>query len=488
MRRPEGRWEPDGRARTLREDCEASLEALGGLRIDLYLLHAPDPRVPLSTSVRALASLLEAGLVGRIGLSNVNRRQLDEALRLAPLTAVEVALGPFAETALRGGVVARCIEAGPDVLAHSPLGGPVRAAKLSRDPVLARVASRHGVTPQRVVLAALADLHPRITPIAGARRPESVRACAAAVPLDEKDRAQLEGRFGWAGILSPAPTEKEPTSDGPEVVLLMGLQGAGKSTLATEWVERGYERLNRDERAGTMADLHRSLDEVLRGGARRVVLDNTYSTRAGRQPAIEIARRHGGRVRGFWLDTPLAQAQANAILRMLDAHRRLLEEMVRAREPSSLGPSALSRLARELETPGLDEGFSSLELVPFVRHPRPGHDRTAEFLALEAAEGGVRPKDPRALVFGWKPGITDAELARMQQMFGASVRCCPHPGGPPRCWCRPPLPGLLLEFAFRNGVDLARCVVVGTKPVHEAIAVAVGARFVRAETGPSRGR
>jgi len=45
MTRPDGRWVPDGRAKTLRANCEASLEALGGLPIDLYLVHAPDRAV-----------------------------------------------------------------------------------------------------------------------------------------------------------------------------------------------------------------------------------------------------------------------------------------------------------------------------------------------------------------------------------------------------------------------------------------------------------
>src|SRR5262245_29910593 len=55
MRRPEGRWMPDGRGVALRADCEHSLAALDNLPIDLYLLHAPDPRTPWATSVRALA-------------------------------------------------------------------------------------------------------------------------------------------------------------------------------------------------------------------------------------------------------------------------------------------------------------------------------------------------------------------------------------------------------------------------------------------------
>src|SRR5262249_1218276 len=56
MRRPEGRWMPDGRARTLRTDAADSRVALGRPP-DLFLLHAPDPRVPLATSVRALADV-----------------------------------------------------------------------------------------------------------------------------------------------------------------------------------------------------------------------------------------------------------------------------------------------------------------------------------------------------------------------------------------------------------------------------------------------
>jgi aryl-alcohol dehydrogenase-like predicted oxidoreductase len=478
MRRPDGRWEPDGRARTLREDCEASLEALGGLPIDLYLVHAPDPRVPWATSVRALAQLREAGLVRRIGLSNVNRRQLDEALALAPVAAVQLALGPFAEAGLRGGVVARCIESGVEVLAHSPLGGPARAPRLSRDPDLARIALRHGVTAQRVALAAVADLHPSVVPVAGARRPETVRACVAAVPLDDEDRAVLTRRFGWSDVLAPKSLIQDG-APGPELVLVMGIQGAGKSTLAAEWVDRGYQRLNRDERGGTMAVLHAALDELFESGARRVVADNTYTTRASRQVAIEVARRHRAHVVGVWLDTPIAEAQTNVILRMLGVHGRLLEpeQMARARDPSSLAPGAIFRQARDLEPPVLDEGFSTLNVVPFVRGRRPDHRHAAEFLALELAERGVRPGGDLALVFGWRPGITSGEVERMQDALGIPVRCCPHPAGPPRCWCRPPLPGLLIEFALRHQVDLARSVVLGTKPVHATLARVLGAEY-----------
>jgi histidinol phosphatase-like enzyme len=55
---------------------------------------------------------------------------------------------------------------------------------------------------------------------------------------------------------------------------------------------------------------------------------------------------------------------------------------------------------------------------------------------------------------------------------------CPHPGGPPTCWCRPPLPGLPLAFARRHGIDPARSIVVGTSPAHRTLANTLGARYV----------
>src|ERR1700716_1113372 len=49
MGRVGDRWLPDGRARSILVDCEASLVALDGQEIDMYLIHAPDPGTPLRT-------------------------------------------------------------------------------------------------------------------------------------------------------------------------------------------------------------------------------------------------------------------------------------------------------------------------------------------------------------------------------------------------------------------------------------------------------
>ena len=196
-----GAWVPDGRAKAIRADCEASLAALAGLPIDLYLLHAPDPRTPWRTSVRALARLVDEGLVRRIGLSNVNRRQLDEALELAPVAAVQVALSPFDDRALRGGVVERCEEEGIAVIAHSPLGGPRRAGRVGRVEELVRVAEARSATPAEVALAWLLGLSPVVVPIPGARRPETARSAARAATLDlgRRCRGRAHPRFWTSG-------------------------------------------------------------------------------------------------------------------------------------------------------------------------------------------------------------------------------------------------------------------------------------------------
>src|SRR5437763_7860307 len=119
MTRPGGAWVADRRPRAIRADCEASLTALDGIAVDCYLLHAPDPRTPWRTSVRALARLAEEGLVRRVGVANVNRRQLDEALELAPIAAVQVPLSTYDDRALRGGIVDRCAATGVALIAHT---------------------------------------------------------------------------------------------------------------------------------------------------------------------------------------------------------------------------------------------------------------------------------------------------------------------------------------------------------------------------------
>jgi aryl-alcohol dehydrogenase-like predicted oxidoreductase len=496
MARIGGAWVPDGRARVIRADCEASLTALDGLPIDVYLIHAPDPRTPWQTSVRALARLVDEGLVKRVGVANVNRTQLDEALALAPIAAVQVALSPYDEHAVRGGVVERCTERGVAVIAHSPLGGPRRVRRLVRDDVLAEIAAARDATPAEVALAWLLELSPAIVAIPGARRPETARSAAraATLELDTAERAALTRAFGGS---RPTRVVQPQPADDAEVVVVMGIPGAGKSRVAEEYVARGYLRLNRDERGGSLREIAGALGERLSSGVRRVVLDNTYLTRASRSYVIESASRHGVPVRCIWLDTPLAQAQVNIVDRLLERLGALpTPEELRAlarREPGVvLAPTSQMRAVRELEPPAADEGFAKVDQMPFERTSPSGHGRPGVLVAAAALRSSawqheLEQSDRAAphLVFDWSPDgdadVLAGEIARLAAELPGPVEgaVCPHSAGPPTCWCRPPLPGLPLAFARTHGVDLSRSTLIGTGPAHKTLARTLGATYVQ---------
>ncbi len=468
MKRADGRWIPDGRAKTIREDCEASLAALDGLEIDLYLVHAPDPRTPWKTTVRALTRLVDEGLVRRVGVANVNRRRLDEALQLAPVAAVQVALSVYDDTAVRGGVVERCEEAGIAVIAHSPLGGPRRAVRLAREGLA------------EAALAVLLEVSPAVVAIPGATRPETARSAARAAALELTDGER-------ESVGEARPVRARPRRTDGDVVLVMGIPGAGKSRIADEYVARGYVRLNRDERGGSLRDIAAALDEQLASGTRQVVLDNTYLTRAARSYVIEVVGKHGVAARCIWLDTPLAQAQVNLVERLLERFGALpTPELLRARarlEPGLLAPTSQMRALRELEPPHDDEGFASVEQVPFERSPPARGGRSGVFVAAAAVEHAPASKAPH-LVFDWLPGGGPEALADAIRLLAAKVSgpvegaLCPHPGGPPVCWCRPPLPGLLLAYARTHGVNLSRSTLMGASPAHKTLATTLGARYV----------
>ncbi len=492
MTRPAGAWLPDGRAKAILSDCEASLTALDGVPIDLYLLHAPDPRTPWRTSVRALQRLLDEGLVPRVGLSNVNRAQLDEALEIAPVAAIEIALSIHDDRALRAGLVERCEELGIALIAHSPLGGPRRAGGLGRREALAEAAATCAATPAEVALAWLLHLSPAIVAIPGARRPETARSAARAAGLTLAPATTAALHVARATRRAPSPR-----ANGADIVLVMGIPGAGKTRLAEDYRARGYLRLNRDERGGALRDLANELEHRLGRGTPRIVLDNTYLTRSARSYVVDAAARHGVPVRCVWLETPLAQAQVNLVARLLERFRALptpeqLRELAR-REPGVLAPTQQMRALRELEPPSLDEGFATVEVIPFARTPPVLCTRAGVFVAAAAlrdpgAEPALEQAHPGAphLVFDWIPdGAADAlepTVARVRAAVGAGLveaGLCPHGGGPPRCWCRPPLPGLPLAFARRHGVDPTRSVVIGTSAAHRTLAGALGARYAQ---------
>jgi hypothetical protein len=245
------------------------------------------------------------------------------------------------------------------VIAHSPLGGPRRAASLGRDQALVEVAGARGATPAEIALAWLLDLSPAVVAIPGARRPETARSAARAARLHlaASERAILTRAFGRP---RPARAKRLRTARDAEIVVVMGIPGAGKSRVAEDYVARGYDRLNRDERGGSLRARSEALDDKLAAGVRRIVLDNTTSRARRGATSSRRRARYDVPARCIWLDTPLAQAQINLVERLLERFGSVPtpEELrgLARREPGMHAPTSQMRALRELEPPSADEG------------------------------------------------------------------------------------------------------------------------------------
>jgi hypothetical protein len=240
--------------------------------------------------------------------------------------------------------------------------------------------------------------------------------------------------------------------------------------------------MNRDLRGGTLDRLARELDVALAGGAERIVLDNTYPTRSSRAPVIAAAHRHGVAIRCRWLDTSIEDAQVNAATRVLDrlGHLPDPDELRRAakKDPNLFPPTVQFAWRRDFEPPSLDEGWDLVEVVPFERRPSTG---TRRGLIVELDAALAAPEQlTRARELGWIVAATawNPTEEQLRCAGGIEVAACMHPGGPPACWCRKPMPGLGLVLARAHDLDLTASVHVGDGAADRGFASRLGMRFV----------
>ena len=129
--------------------AEGSLDRLGLDRLDLYLIHWPNPSVGRYVETyRAMLALRDDGKVGSVGVSNFTERMLAELIEqtgVAPAVN-QVEMHPyFPQQALRAFHAANGIR----TESWSPLA---RRSELLTERVIADVAAAHGVTPTQAVL------------------------------------------------------------------------------------------------------------------------------------------------------------------------------------------------------------------------------------------------------------------------------------------------------------------------------------------------
>jgi predicted kinase len=131
-----------------------------------------------------------------------------------------------------------------------------------------------------------------------------------------------------------------------QLVLLVGLQGSGKSSFCRERLYGSHVRLNLD----LLKTRHREavlFDACLRA-KQAVVLDNTNPTRADRQRYIPPARAAGFEIVGYYFRSVVSECMARND----------------AREGAERIPTrGLLGTAARLELPAPDEGFDRLYYV-----------------------------------------------------------------------------------------------------------------------------
>lgn len=157
-------WERDARPQHLRQACEASLKRLRMNCIDVYQLHAIDPKVPMEDSLGELAKLREEGKIRHVGVSNFTVADLERGRKIVPIVSVQNRYN--ASDRRYDDVIEYCEQHSLAFIPWYPLAAGDHATK-SGDAELARIARRHSLQPAQAAIAWLLARSQMMLPIPG---------------------------------------------------------------------------------------------------------------------------------------------------------------------------------------------------------------------------------------------------------------------------------------------------------------------------------
>jgi diketogulonate reductase-like aldo/keto reductase len=132
--------------------AEGSLKRLGVDYLDLYLIHGPNPQVPLTETMRAMDELTDRRLVRHLGVSNFDSALLAEAQRWAQYRIVsnQIHYSLTARAFEENGTLPYCRDHDVIVTAYRPLGkGDLT---LHGKPLVDELAVKYGKTPAQIAL------------------------------------------------------------------------------------------------------------------------------------------------------------------------------------------------------------------------------------------------------------------------------------------------------------------------------------------------
>ena len=157
-----GQWVPNCRPDHLKQAVDGSLKRLRLDQIDLYQLHTVDSKVPIEESVGALKQMQDEGKIRHIGLSNVDRKEIDRARKIVPIVGVQNRYN--IEDRESEDVLVYCEKEKLGFLPWFPVGG---GQGLKPESPANSAAKAHGVSVFQVALAWLLERSPVMLPIPG---------------------------------------------------------------------------------------------------------------------------------------------------------------------------------------------------------------------------------------------------------------------------------------------------------------------------------
>ncbi len=169
-RTPDGGFAPFAEPEDLRAEVEQNLRELGLETLDVVYLRMLGPRT-VTDHLGALVELRDAGLLRHIGVSAVNLAQLEEALSVCTVAAVQNRYAVDARHPASDALVGRCRELGIPFVGYFAIAGERKEGaddgSGEMDAAVAEVAARHRVSAAQVRLAWTLAQGPHVLAIPG---------------------------------------------------------------------------------------------------------------------------------------------------------------------------------------------------------------------------------------------------------------------------------------------------------------------------------
>ena len=144
----------------------------------------------------------------------------------------------------------------------------------------------------------------------------------------------------------------------PEVIMMIGVQGSGKSTIASQWLAKAhpsYVVLSNDKLGGRDKTIA-ALKSNLKSG-NSCVIDNTHVDVEARRKFLEVVKEFKYPVRAFVMTTTFDHAKHNNIFR---------EIIDTSKEHAKIGEPLLHQFKNKYQAPTKEEGFDEVVKINFV--------------------------------------------------------------------------------------------------------------------------